>query len=466
MKHKAAITDIMRNSIHLINENYNRPLHLNVIARQNFMSPATYSRYFFEFTQCNFTDYVNQLRVEHAKRDLIYTSSPLTEIALDNGFSNSSVFSKIFKHYTQISPSDFRQKYKISAKSSKRKNQTVTLEISGKTAQPYNKPWLYALNAGEARLLIRSDFQQQILELKEKLSFEYLRIWDLFSDDIFPCGFTELRRLDFSHLDNIFDFLVSHNIKPWLNLTKRSDVLLSDISHVASTPPNLGIDLPSEQFASFYEMFFRHWTIRYGSDNVSQWVFECWFDDMNFSREYIDNFIDSFATIKSLLSRLAPGAKVGAIGTALPAMYSEIDALLQHWPHSAEPDFISVFCFPYERLENNIPAKLRQTNYTQMSLQIMARMLAAYKMEHIPVYIAEWNITVSPRNALNDSCAAACILLSNIEETLDHPWPIIFWHASDTSMIRQDTLPLIFGGTGMLTRNSLCKPTFYALSFF
>ena len=68
MKNKTQITEIMENSIHLINEQYNQPLHLNTIARQNFMSPATYSRYFFELTQCSFSDYINHLRVEHAKK--------------------------------------------------------------------------------------------------------------------------------------------------------------------------------------------------------------------------------------------------------------------------------------------------------------------------------------------------------------------------------------------------------------
>ncbi len=69
MKRESQIIEIMENSIHLINEQYNQPLHLNIIAKQNFMSPATYSRYFFELTQCSFSDYVNKLRVNHAKKD-------------------------------------------------------------------------------------------------------------------------------------------------------------------------------------------------------------------------------------------------------------------------------------------------------------------------------------------------------------------------------------------------------------
>ena len=76
MKRPSEITEIMENSIHLINERYKQQLHLNIIARENYMSPATYSRYFFQFTQCSFTDYINRLRVEHAKKDLITSEHP------------------------------------------------------------------------------------------------------------------------------------------------------------------------------------------------------------------------------------------------------------------------------------------------------------------------------------------------------------------------------------------------------
>lgn len=465
MKQKSSIKDIMENSIHLINENYNQPLHLNTLARQNFLSPATYSRYFFEFTQCSFSDYINQLRVEHAKNDLIYTTLSLTDIALDNGFSNSSVFSKTFRHYVQMSPSDYRKKYKCPDAPAKSEAKTVALEISRQSAYPYHKQCLSAINAGEAKLLVRADFQQQLLQLKKELSFQYVRIWDIFSADIFPCGYTELTRLNFIHLDNIFDFLVSHQLKPWLNLTKSSDVLLFDISYVY-TEPNMGFPLQSHEFVAFCEKLFRHWITRYGADTVSDWIFECWFDDMNLNTEYIRSFIDSFAAIKALLSRLAPKAKLGAIGNALPGMQSAINTLLQHWPSNIQPDFISIFSFPYKNQENNLPEKLQKNNFTQKCIQMMQEMLSAYKMEHIPIYITQWNITVSPRNAINDSCAVACILLSSIEETLDYPWPIIYCQASDFSTLHQDTLPLIFGGTGIMTRNALCKPSFYALQFF
>ena len=431
MKRPSEITEIMENSIHLINESYNQQLHLNTLARQNYMSPATYSRYFFQLTQCSFTDYINRLRVEHAQKDLITTGRPLTDIAMEHGFSNSSVFSKIFRQYTKLSPSDFRKKYKSSDRKEKPTPAETSMEVSQKTAIPYKKPWLDAINAGEACILIRSDFQKQLLDVTKKLSISYVRLWDIFSKEIFPCGFGEPTRLDFNHLDSIFDFLVNHNLKPWINLTKSSDVPLKDIENITSTPPEEDIALSPEDSSIFYENLLKHWIIRYGSDTVSQWRFECWYNDRSLDPDYRDNYLLTFILIRKLIKNLIPKARLGAVGNALPSMAAEIDTLLGHWPSDAEPDFISMFCFPYQKGENEAPVKLRQTQFTKMALDIMNGILRKHHMEHIPVYITQWNITVSPRNAINDSCIAACSLLSNMEETLDHTDPIVYCHVSD-----------------------------------
>lgn len=465
MKHETKIIEIMENSIHLINERYNQPLHLSFIARQNFMSPATYSRYFYELTQCNFSDYVNKLRVNQAKKDLIYTDHPLTEIALEHGFSNSSAFSKIFRNYTQLSPSEFRKKYRIRSMPRKSENRTTTLKLSGTGGASLKKPWLGALNAGDMQLLLRQDIQRQIVTLANELSAEYIRMWNLFVPELFPGGTDDLTRLDFNHLDNIFDFLVSHHLKPWINLTKQSDILLNDIVNAPSEPSVYGAVLPPEQALLFYKNLFEHWIIRYGSDTVSQWIFECWYNDLDNSPATIENFIQTVSVIQKLLKKYLPDARLGLLSNSILSMQKEVDNLLDHWPQDIQPDFVSVFCFPYIK-EKDSPEKLTQVQFTKKCLKVTRELLAQHHMEQLPVYISQWNMTVSSRNAINDSCIAACMLLSNIEETLDEQCPIAYCYASDICTTQRDVLPTVFGGIGLVTKDSLYKPVFFALSFY
>lgn len=465
MKRKSQITEIMENSIHLINEQYNQPMHLNIIAKQNFMSPATYSRYFFELTQCSFTNYINKLRVNHAKKDLICTDHSLTQIALQHGFSNSSVFSKIFRNYTELSPSDFRKKYKINLENESPQNITTELKISDFHGFHMEKAWLYALNAGDMRLLSRTDLQYQILEIAKELSMKYVRIWNLFSRELLPAGTSDLTRLDFNHLDSIFDFLVYHDLKPWINLTKQSDVVIKDIISAPSEPDAYGTIMPPDTAFSFYENLFRHWIIRYGSNHVSQWIFECWYNDIDDGPKAKENFIQTVAVISSILKKHLPQARLGILSNSILSMKKEISELLDYWPNNLNPDFVSVFCFPYIK-EKDSPQKMRERQFTRKCFQVTQNLLQQYHMEELPIYISQWNITVSPRNAINDSCIAACMLLSNIEETLTEKCPILYCYASDICTTQMDTLPTIFGGIGLVTKDFLKKPVYYALSFF
>lgn len=54
--------------------------------------------------------FVQELRIEEAKRRLRYTQEPITDIALATGFSHSQHFSARFRHATGMSPTSYREK--------------------------------------------------------------------------------------------------------------------------------------------------------------------------------------------------------------------------------------------------------------------------------------------------------------------------------------------------------------------
>ena len=49
----------------------------------------------------SFAEYLTNVRLFHAVDDLLYTSTPITRIAYDNGFASVAVFNKIFKMLTE-----------------------------------------------------------------------------------------------------------------------------------------------------------------------------------------------------------------------------------------------------------------------------------------------------------------------------------------------------------------------------
>ena len=53
-------------------------------------------------------EYLNQIRLQHAKEDLVETDYPLIDIVYKNGFPNIKSFNKIFKELNNMSPKIYR----------------------------------------------------------------------------------------------------------------------------------------------------------------------------------------------------------------------------------------------------------------------------------------------------------------------------------------------------------------------
>ena len=62
----------------------------------------------------NFFEFVNEYRIEEAKRMLIsneYKESTILEILYEAGFNSKSVFNSLFKTDTNLTPKEFRRRY-------------------------------------------------------------------------------------------------------------------------------------------------------------------------------------------------------------------------------------------------------------------------------------------------------------------------------------------------------------------
>lgn len=85
-------------------------LSLQILSRRLGMNHVYVSRAINDGVGCNFNGFINQLRVEHAKR-LIEERDPrsLTEIALASGFGSKASFNRAFALYAKTSPSAYRK---------------------------------------------------------------------------------------------------------------------------------------------------------------------------------------------------------------------------------------------------------------------------------------------------------------------------------------------------------------------
>lgn len=82
------------------------------IARHLHLNPSYFSRYFKKISGINFTDHVHLIKMEEAKRLLAENNETAENTAFMLGYSDRAYFSKVFKKYTSMSPSEFKQQYK------------------------------------------------------------------------------------------------------------------------------------------------------------------------------------------------------------------------------------------------------------------------------------------------------------------------------------------------------------------
>ena len=92
-----------------IDKNLDSDLSLNTISEIASFSPFHFHRIFKFITGETLNKYVARRRIEKSAMDLLHSNISTTEIAHKFGFSDNSSYSRAFKKYYGISPTEFRR---------------------------------------------------------------------------------------------------------------------------------------------------------------------------------------------------------------------------------------------------------------------------------------------------------------------------------------------------------------------
>ncbi len=105
----AAIPDGIYRALGFLQTNFTRAVSTGEVAAVAGMSEFYFLRQFKEATGYTVVTYLNLLRCKFAVRQLLTTADPISAIAVSSGFENLSYFSKTFKRYIGILPSQVRK---------------------------------------------------------------------------------------------------------------------------------------------------------------------------------------------------------------------------------------------------------------------------------------------------------------------------------------------------------------------
>ena len=101
---------VMEKAKEYIRENFQKDLTLDDVSSQVNISPYYFSKIFKEETGENFIEYLTRVRIDKAKELLVDANVSVKEAGIQSGYSDPNYFSRIFKKYEGVTPSEYRER--------------------------------------------------------------------------------------------------------------------------------------------------------------------------------------------------------------------------------------------------------------------------------------------------------------------------------------------------------------------
>ena len=104
------IEDIIDKDRNYIEKNYDKDITLNDLAEKFAVSVAYLSKAFRIQTGVSFSRYLINKRIEQAKKLLVGTDIPISDISKSIGYDDIQYFYRIFKREVKCTPVNFRRR--------------------------------------------------------------------------------------------------------------------------------------------------------------------------------------------------------------------------------------------------------------------------------------------------------------------------------------------------------------------
>ncbi len=495
-------SSVLNEIIRYISNNYCNHITLNDLAAQYFFSTSHLSKLIKKELRCTFQQFITGIRLQNALISINSSNLSIQEIAAKTGFPSARILSDAFRRQYGVLPSKHRQQqaagssfesaqtkaeifdyldqnhfldrlFKCSSLQRQPSQRTIVTEVfsidTRVAAAQLKHTWKSMMTVQRASDLLRSEKQELISRAKKDVGYEYIRFHNVLSDEmaLYFEDHDGNQIINFSTLDQAFDFLVSIGLKPFVELSFMPALLAAKDNRTMPTKAIVN-SMPKDiaKWDSFIKMFTEHLISRYGRREVEKWPFTVW----NLPHLHLDTFgfdsMSSFFTLYSHTCRVvktcSPAIQFGFPAVILNSQEAisfnhELYALC----HEAglDPDF---YCASYYPVMNNIAHKSLPESSSDMALHLNCFEQSVPVSK--PIYILEWNCCFW-MNQLRDSCFNAVYVTKNILENYDRVQSMAFWTVSDINTEISVSNDMFYGGFGMFNKINVPKPVFYAFTF-
>ena len=96
-----------------LSEHFTLASPVEEMVKRSGLAERSFKRRFNKATGLTPITYVQQLRIESAKKRLEATNEPIDEISWGVGYEDPAFFRRLFKRITRITPGDYRRKFQM-----------------------------------------------------------------------------------------------------------------------------------------------------------------------------------------------------------------------------------------------------------------------------------------------------------------------------------------------------------------
>lgn len=515
----------LSNIIHFIHQNYAQDISLQDLAAKEFLSVSYISRFFKKHIGTSYKEYVIRIRLEHAVKDLLFTDKSIAQLSYDHGFPNTNSFLNAFKETYHVAPSIYRKDSKadfqflygsnyasLPVKSNyfelanfdifkslyKYLTWNTNTEISNTLVHPVGSniihvdlsgatscqslSWKMSTSIGKAKDVLNPIIQEQLTMVQSEIGFRSIRFHGLFDDEMMVYREDESGNplLDFSHIDQTIDFLMSIGLEPFFEIGFMPELLAKNKNTVFSSRKSF-ISIPNDinKWCFLVERFISHCIDRYGLTKVKEWYFEFW-NEPNLTMfwndsdmDYLSFYYDTFRAIKNVSSDLMVG------GPAICNLSDMEDWISRYFDFCAGknclPDFFTYHFYIHNSCSDEVyysySSGLKRitlsedADYLSKIIKQMSAVLSDHNYHADKVHITEWNASPSHRDLNHDTLFMASYIVKNILENMASVSSMAFWTISD--FIEEFPIPkeCFHGGLGVITANGIKKAGYHAFSF-
>ena len=323
--------------------------------------------------------------------------------------------------------------------------------------------WEHTVGSSRAALALRADWQAQMRRAHDELGFGHVRFHGLLDDDMSTLiAEGDTLFYSFFNADQIFDFLLSIGMKPFVELSFMPEALASGDKTVFHYRANVSPPKDYAGWAVLIGKLVTHWVERYGLGEVRQWFFEVW-NEPNldaFGSGKQDDYFKLYRSTVEAIKSVDAELRVGGPATAANAW---IEDFIAFCVKSGVPaDFITTHHYPTDAFGQPGDDTEAQLSKSRRSVLRDETREVRRQAGGRPVYYTEWSTSSNPRDAMHDEPYAAAFITKTIMEARGLVDGYSYWTFSD--IFEENYFPSVpfHGGFGLLNIHGVPKPAYRA----